>query len=307
MKTQATTININSIASTEILRKIETSVLLELHDKITIPGLLANAESWSLLKTETTELEKIEYQALRNLFDLPLHTPLPAIIFSLGTLYTQLRIEKKRLIYLHTLLNRPSTNWTNKAFHILEEQNLGWAKTIKNTLRTLDLPTDFTTIKGFRPNAWKSIVNEKIEVRNKARLLDECHKKVDGQRIRKTKTSSIVDLISADTYTRGPSPELQSLTKQETKTIIISRFGMLECGTNFKNSSSTVCPVCKTSDNENHRLNHCVRFKTTNYFDHVEKVNFDDIYSTDVNVLKNIIAKIDKVWNTRNAHGSMIQ
>ena len=147
VKTQATTININSIASTEILRKIETSVLLELHNKITIPGLLANAESWSLLKMETTEMEKIEYQALRNLFDLPLHTPIPAIIFSLGTLYTQLRIEMRRLIYLHRLLNRPSTNWTNQAFHILEQQNLGWAKSIKNTLRTLDLPTDLTTIK----------------------------------------------------------------------------------------------------------------------------------------------------------------
>ena len=307
VKTQATTININSIASTEIMRKMETSVLLELHDKITIPGLLANAESWSLLKTETTEMEKIEYQALRNLFDLPLHTPIPGIIFSLGTLYTHLRIEMRRLMYLHRLLNRQNTNWTKQTFHILEEQNIGWAKTIKNTLRTFDLPTDFNIIRDKRPNEWKRLVNEKIEARNKARLIEECHKMAEGQRIRKTKTSFIVDLISADTYIRGPSPEFQSLTKQETKTAIISRFRMLECGANFKNSSSIMCPVCKTRDNEDHRLNHCVRFKTTNYFDHAEKVNFDDVYSTNSNVLKNVIEKIESVWNTRNAHGSMLQ
>ena len=307
VKTQSTTININSIASTEVLRKIETSVLLELHDKVTIPGLLANAESWSLLKTETTEMEKIELQALRNLFDLPLHTPIPGIIFSFGTLYTDLRIETRRLMYLHKLLNRPNTNWTNHVFHILAEQNLGWAKTIKKSLRTLDLPTDLSTIKDKRPNEWKRLVNEKIEIRNRARLIDDCHKMVNGQRVRKTKTSFIVDFISADTYVRGPPSEFQSLTKQETKTAIISRFRMLECGANFKNSNSILCRVCKTRDDEDHRLNHCVRYQSNNYFDQVEKVNFDDVFSTDTNVLKNVIAKIERVWNTRNAHGSMLQ
>ena len=90
-------------------------------------------------------------------------------MFSFGTLFTQLRIETRRLMYLHRLLNRPSTNWTNQAFHILEEQNIGWAKTIKTTLRTLDLPTDLTTIKDKRPNEWKKMVYEKVEIKNKAR------------------------------------------------------------------------------------------------------------------------------------------
>ena len=307
IKTQATTVNINSIASTEILRQIETSVLLELHEKITIPGLLANAESWSLLKMESAQMEKIEYQALRNMFDLPLHTPIPALIFTFGIMYTHLRIEKKRLIYLHRVLNRQSTHWTNQAFHILEDENLGWAKTIKKTLHTLDLPTDLTVIKDKRPNEWKSMVNEKIEIRNRARLMDECHKMVDGRQVRKTKTSFLVDFISADTYTRKPAPELQNLTKQETKTAIISRYGMLECGANFQNSNNIMCPSCNTRDNEDHRLNHCIRFRTTNNFDQSEKVLFKDIYSTDTGVLKRVIRKIEMVWNTRNAHGNMIQ
>ena len=305
-KTLATTININTIASTEVLRNIETTVLLELHDKVTIPGLLANSESLSLLKTESSELEKIEYQALRNLFDLPLHTPIPALIFTLGTIYTHLRIEKRRLNYLHRILNRPETNWTNKAFYILEENNIGWAKTIKQTLRTLDLPTDLSTIKNKRPNEWKKLVEEKIENENRSRLLDDCHKKVDGQKVRKTKTSHIVDHITAETYTRKPLPELEYLTKQETKTIIISRYGMLECGANFKNSRSAICTTCKTNDNEDHRLNHCIRYKTVNNYDSSEKVSFNDIYSTDTNVLKKVIAEIGKVWNTRNAHGCML-
>ena len=304
-KTYATTININSIASTEVLRRIETSVLIELHDKITIPGLLANAESWSLSKTESTEMEKIEIQALRNLFDLPIHIPTPALIFSFGTLYTHFRIEKRRLTYLHRILNRPDTHWTKKTFHHLFEQNIGWGKTIKQTLQSLGLPTDLSEIQNKRPNEWKNQVNTKIEIKNKTRLIDDCHKMVDGQKTQKTKTRHIIGQLTNEQYTRMPSPELQSLSKQETKTILISRFRMLECGVNFKGSNTTVCQTCKKTDDETHRLNHCTRFRAINCYDDDVKPNFNDIYSSDVDVLKKIVTTIEKIWNTRNAHGSM--
>ena len=307
IKTQATTININSIASTEVLRQLETSVLLELHDKVTIPGLLANAESWSLLKSEEKEIEKIENQALKSMFDLPLHTPIPAIIFSFGTLYTNLRIETRRLNYLHRLLNRPNSHWTYQAFFTLHDQKIGWAKSIRQSLQSLDLPTDLSIIKSKRPNEWKREVSEKIETKNRKRLIEECHKMLDGTKVRKTKTSHIVDTLLADTYTREPISELRYLTKQETKTCIIARYRMLECGVNFKNSLNVICPTCKKTDNEDHRINYCIRYKTFNYHDSKEKVNFDEVYSTDIDVLKCIIKKIEKVWNTRNAHGTIMK
>ena len=150
-------------------------------------------------------------------------------------------------------------------------------------------------------------MNEKIERKNKARLFEECHKMADGKKIRKTKTAHIVDPLSADTYSRMPIPELQHMTKQETKTLIIARYKMLDCGVNFKNSMSTICSTCKKTDDENHRLNHCTRYRDTNFCDDEEKVNFDDVYSTDISVLKKIIDKIEKVWNTRNAHGTILQ
>ena len=305
-KTYATTININSIASTEVLRRIETSVLIELHDKITIPGLLANAESWSLSKTEYTEIDKIEYQALRNLFDLPLHIPIPALIFSFGTLYTHLRIEKRRLNYLHRILNRPDSHWTKQTLQILIEENIGWAKTVKQTLQNLDLPTDLSVIKNKRPNEWKNLVDAKIEAKNKKKLLEECHKVVEGKRIEKTKTKHIIEKITNEQYTRTPSPELLSLNKQETKTIMISRFRMLECGTNYKGSMNSICQTCRKKDDEDHRLNHCKRFRATNCYDNLTKPNFNDVYSSDTNTLKAIATIIEKTWNTRNAYGSMV-
>ena len=130
---------------------------------------------------------------------------------------------------------------------------------------------------------------------------------LDGQKVRKTKTSHIVDHLLANSYTRKPISDIQNLTKQQTKTLIIARYKMLERGTNFRNSRSILCPVCKKTDNEDHRMNHCIRYKNNNFYDHAEKPNYNDIYSTNTNTLTHIITKIEKVWNTRNANGTMLQ
>ena len=80
-KLKGTTININTIAANEVLNSVETAVLLELHEKISIASLLNNAESWTLSKGEEEDIEKMEVQALKDLFDLPLHIPTNAIIY----------------------------------------------------------------------------------------------------------------------------------------------------------------------------------------------------------------------------------
>ena len=304
-KTQSTTVNINSFGATEVLRKIETKILLELHDKITLPGLLANAESWSLLKGEIDNVETVEIQTLKHLFDLPIHMPTPAIIFSFGTIYTRYRIEKKRLIYLHKILKRRDSHWTNIMLQILKTLKLGWAKTIIQSLHDFNLPTDFQTIRTYSINQWKNTVEQKIEVKNTQTLLDQCHKKENGGKRIKTKTAHIIEQIKAPDYSRGLRQEFTTLNRQESKTIMTARFHMLECGTNFKGTLSEICRLCRTVDDENHRLNHCKTYRSTNLYDETRKVNFNDIYSSDVNILKQIIPYIDKVWNTRNANGSM--
>ena len=47
IKIKASTISINTIAQNEVMNRIETAVLLELHEKVDIPSLLSNAESYT--------------------------------------------------------------------------------------------------------------------------------------------------------------------------------------------------------------------------------------------------------------------
>ena len=67
----ASIVSINTIAASDVLRRIETSVLLELHEKIILSALLTNAESWTLNGSNKDELDKTEIQALKYMFDLP--------------------------------------------------------------------------------------------------------------------------------------------------------------------------------------------------------------------------------------------
>ena len=256
---------------------------------------------------EQNELEKAEIQSLKSLFDLPQKTPTPAIIYTLGTLFTNIRVDKKQMIYLHRLLNKDSSHWALKTLYSLKDLNLGWYKRIIETLKRYQLSENFDQIKETPAGMWRGIVIDAIEQRNKEKLIEECHKTENNSKIRKTKTAFIVDELLHPAYQRKPTTEILHLTKQETKTLITARFSMLECGKNFKGTMQEVCSQCNKIDDEEHRLNYCSRFNNYNfYYDNLDKkIEFKTIFSSDVSVLRIIIDRIGKVWNVKTGHGTM--
>ena len=103
-KLQYSTRSINTTASTDVMRRIEIKVILDLHEKINIPSLLVNSESWTLSKTEENQIDQIEIQTLKNLLSLPTATPSVAVVFSLGVLYASCRVDQTQFMYLHKVL-----------------------------------------------------------------------------------------------------------------------------------------------------------------------------------------------------------
>ena len=129
-------------------------------------------------------------------------------------------------------------------------------------------------------------------------LIDECHKTENGDRVKKTKTSSIICELEKTSYERKNLNPVIKLNRKEAKHIIQARYGMLECAKNFKIKYGKLeCPECNTPDNENHRLNQCKKLANRNWLNKQEKVNFDQVYSDDVETLRKISANIQKVWD----------
>ena len=82
-------------------------------------------------------------------------------------------------------MNRSNHHLTKQALRILNEMNIGWGKSIKEALTEYDLPTDHNTIKNITRRQWTKIVKEKIEIKNLKKLLDDCHKTMDGNQVPK--------------------------------------------------------------------------------------------------------------------------
>ena len=68
-----------------------------------------------------------------------------------------------------------------------------------------------------------------------------------------------------------------------------------------------MCSACNVKDNENHRLNECKRYKSINFLDNDEKIPFATVFSDDKNRLKKVIPLLNRVWNIRNANGTMVK
>ena len=176
---------------------------------------------------------------------------------------------------------------------------------VRESLFEYDLPSDFATIRSYTRGKWIKLVKMKVEIRNTERLITDCHKKEDGVLIPKTKTKNVLPRLKMESYIREPCKELSRLSKHQTKTLIIARFGMLECGANYKGKLAETCTLCNCRDDEDHRLNHCPRFSTMNLHDSIEKVDFQSVYSESIDTLLKIIPYLTRIWNTKNAHGSV--
>ena len=168
-----------------------------------------------------------------------------------------------------------------------------------------NLPTDFVTIRRIPPLEWKQQVKQSIEKRHVERLIAECHKNVDGNLVAKKKTATIVPKVTDQSYHRTPQLSILNTSKRETRTIMMARYGLLECGKNFKGTIKELCDQCTCLDDENHRINYCIKWRSINLYDQPDKIPFDDVYSDNLATIRLVTAQIEKVWNTRTAHGTM--
>ena len=298
---------INTTASSETMRVVETKTILDLYDKCVIPSLLNNSESWTLSKTEETELDKIGIRAIKRLFSLPEKTPSIAVIYSFGLLYTSQLIDKKRFIYLHKILTRSNEHWTKQMLFHLKTEKLGWAANIAEKLTEYSLEEDWEKIREKTKREWKYIVGKAVNKLNKNKMINECTEATEQGIKIKTKTFHIHTKLtdtSSETANK-PLKEIITTNKLQARTIIIARNGMLECGKNFKGTLNETCLTCNKTDNEQHRLTECAKWTNESNQETAEGIVFNDIYSQDDQTLKRIIIQIQNLWELRYGNGKM--
>ena len=301
MKTSTRGIISYGISST--MRKLKSSMLIELHESISIPSLLNNSESWLLNATNLHELEKIEVWALKRILNLPPKTPTAALRYETGTLFVEVRIDQRQLIYLHKVLQRSEEHWTHHILKILNKMNIGWAAEINKKLTEYELITDWTKIATCSAGDWKNQVKQAVEKMNQKRLLSLCYR---DRNIEKTKTKYLITRLQEEQYARNIHKPSMNLPRLQTKAIIMARSGMLDCAANYKNGYRTItCKECTMIDDENHRINECKKYSGINYHGLMDKFDFANVFSESNEVLQSAANVINSIWDLANGKNSM--
>ena len=273
-----------------------------MHTSCTVAGLLTNCETWVLNKGDRSKIERIELWALKRILNLPKTTPTPAIWHITGFLITSILIDRRQFLYLKILLSRPQDDWTKKMFDCLKRDDIGWVKQMRNLLEEYDIDETYDQIKDMTKTAWRKRVVEATERKNKERLIEMCRVKQKE----KTKTRSLLEKISSDSYVRAPCMDILSRSPSRARVQIMSMYHMLDCAQNYKYGyRGADCYTCKTRDDENHRINYCEIYRDNNLYDSPLKLDFNSIYSDDPKTVDRAIDVICELWDLKNRNNKM--
>ena len=148
----------------------------------------------------------------------------------------------------------------------------------------------------------KKIVDKATAELNRKKLLDSCK----GKEKLKTKTIEVARCLENDDCNyENYENVLFDLPRHSVRTIIMARYGMLDCANNYKGKYGTkLCTTCNTIDDENHRINHCKKWKN-NMYGTEHKINFDAVYTNEIDTLKQISGLIQDIWDLENNKNEM--
>ena len=174
-------------------------------------------------------------------------------------------------------------------------------------LQTWGLEQDWEVIRQKTTIEWKKQVTSAAEKRNIIRLREECETISRGEAKKKTKTIFVLDRLDSSTYTRGPdSFVLCNDYILYTRALIMGRYGMLKCASNFSNGYGTkMCDKCNILDDETHRINQCVKWQETNRSVTGDKIDYNNIFSDDTAKCSEIVTIILSLWDLENGKNEM--
>ena len=305
-KVKSTVRAINTCGKNEIMKRIEINALVMLHDSVTLPTLLYDAETWPLNQSIRREIDKMELWAWKSMLGLPKTTPTAPIIYCTGAMYASIRVEQKQLLYLQKVLLKPADHWTRVTLNTLDEYNIGWARQIRQIQESWAQEMEWDAIQRKSKNQWRREVAVEAERKNRERMLADCNAGSRGEERWKSKTKSILPYLENVQYERKTHPILLQNSKLVARAYVMGRFRMLQCAANFSAGyGSKNCSLCKVCDDEEHRINNCPLYANINLYSSPNKIDFNCIYSENEQEAMKIVELILKMWDLGNGRNCM--
>ena len=141
---------------------------LILREAMLVNGILTNAEAWyGLTDSEIELLEQVDEQFLRIFLEVGKGCPKEMLYLETGTIPLRFTIYKRRLMYLHYLLNENANSLISKFLKIQMEipSKQDWINSVEKDLVFLDIFLSYDDIKELSTIQFKSFLDKIIEAK----------------------------------------------------------------------------------------------------------------------------------------------
>ena len=251
-------------------RRIEVGLMLR--DAMFVNGILTNSEAWHSISDQNIEdLEVMDRMLLRYI--LGAHSKIQTEFLYLETGATPLKqvITSRRLMYLQTLLKRPSTEITKQVY---EAQKLNptkgdWVEHLNKDFDMLDMAMNEDNIKDMSKAQHKSEVRKKVKlyVLGMLKNKQEGHSKIRHIKYHKLNMQPYLKSTMFNNHEASLLISLRSRTTREFKA-------------NFPFNNDQMCPMgCAELDTPEHCLK-CDKIYPKESRD--LNIQYEDIFSDSV-------------------------
>ena len=243
-----------------------------LHQSIFLNGTLLNMETWTNCSvTRIEKLEVIEQHLFRKILNAHSKTPIEAIYLEIGVYPLRFHLMKRRIMYLHSILQRDNGEIT-KEIILLQKRECykgDFYDQVKNDMNDLGInDCDYQ----ISQNRFKTLLNKKIDDLAFNFLIE------------KAKTHS---KVNESAYENGHGVEylkVPQFTPDLSQLLFAFRTRCFLVKNNFRNNyknTNILCPLCEEKDDTQEHIFECKNIKSI----YRDESKYEDIFSKDMEVL----------------------
>ena len=125
-------------------------VAMILRNSLLVSSVLCNSEAWyNVTGSELDYLESVDLMLLRKILNTPKSTPKEMMYLELGCLPLRDIVRKRRLLFLHYILNKNPDSLIQRFFKAQQKfrNKKDWVSTVIDNLEQLELGLSFKYIK----------------------------------------------------------------------------------------------------------------------------------------------------------------
>jgi hypothetical protein len=259
-----------------------------LHQSVFLNGTLVNMETWpNFSQNRIMMFERTEQHLLRKILNAHSKTPLESLYLELGIMPFRFHLMSRRIIYYHTVMNRPDDEITKKVVTCQKDTRIKGDFYVQVSDDMIKLSISENDILTCSKEALKEKVDEATA---KAALY---YLKELGKNHSKVREWLYFDLKGMGYFADSRfSPDLANL-------LFKFRTRMFKVRNNFRNNyleKGTMCPVCQKFEDSQEHLFNCNPLRLI-VGEH--DCLYEDIFSNNVNKLYKVATVLKRIVGAR--------